>query len=799
MKKRVSVGLSILMVLFMCMAQGVSIADKSSAEATQEESFFEEKFYSRATLEDEFADDRVLLVLNKQETQLFRNNFSARDFVEAGVAEVKELTQAARETLQEQIQTRQADVVPPQETGGMEINEDSFRTILSLTLHTRGKENVLEAIKKLERRSDVLSAEPDYALQLTSENPNDFCFRAGIQWGLNGAFGINAPAAWGITTGSSDIRVGVIDTGIQANHPDLINRMDTNLSRDFILPAPHIPNAVADLNGHGTHVAGIIGAQGNNVIGISGVAQNVRLVSLNVFTGVPTHGGADLYASGVVLAISHATAHKIPILNNSNGNRDYFFSDSTIFALETSIKNYPGLFVTTAGNDNSNNDSAVQIPANYRLPNLISVGAIKQNGDKWEKSNFGARTVDLFAPGDGIISTFPETFFGSTDTQILPGYALTSGTSMAAPHVSGVAALLLSEYPRLTATDLKQIILASVTKDSRLTNLCVSGGRLNAHAALTLAAEWLPPQESYLRETRSSGTYNYLFAMGGQKSIRLIELGLLHSIQITRMPSGTSLGNLTTANPLLNFTVAAGERIRVRIIGLSSRESTYAIMQSPTLVTQNNPSEIFVQGGFRYETTVEYHSGGIDSYVTFLTGGSKTVQQTSPLIMQGGSLLVVLRINPNGTVTRVGDTANINGRVNFTAVAGERYRINPQNALSFAILQSPLQIASFEPRGVTVYPGYSHEISAQFKQNANGSWSGFSIYITFTTGGTKSITLPPVPFSFMLYRINSATGAETVVAPMQGATFTASPMEEFRLHRANSTPLATTATAIIWG
>ena len=205
-----------------------------------------------------------------------------------------------------------------------------------------------------------------------------------------------------------------------------------------------------DLSGHGTHVAGIIGAQGNNEIGISGVAWNIRLVSLRVFD---SNGYG--YLSDVKRAIDFATNENIPILNYSGG------SSSDHNGCKKAIENYPGLFVCAAGNDNQDNDSHGYFPGNYNFDNLISVGAININGNRptslqWQVdengkpqgSNYGATTVDIFAPGDTIVSTVPTSVYSK-------GYVRYEGTSMATPHVTGVAALMLSINPNLTPQQIK--------------------------------------------------------------------------------------------------------------------------------------------------------------------------------------------------------------------------------------------------------------------------------------------------------------------------------------------------------
>ena len=220
-----------------------------------------------------------------------------------------------------------------------------------MTLNTSNKKDVLRAINSLIIRDDIQSAEPDVVLYNEVINPNDLYYANNSQWNLNGTAGIDCPQAWNITSGSNDILVGVIDTGIQASHPDLQNRVNTNLSRDFSLASPYIPTTVNDNSGHGTHVAGIIGAQGNNAIGISGVCQNIQLVSLRI-----NPRNDETFASQLILAIDYATEKNIRILNNSNGTDNFSADVSHEEAFITAVRQYPGLFVTSAGNQVVNND-----------------------------------------------------------------------------------------------------------------------------------------------------------------------------------------------------------------------------------------------------------------------------------------------------------------------------------------------------------------------------------------------------------------------------------------------------------
>ena len=216
--------------------------------------------------------------------------------------------------------------------------------------------------------------------------------------------------------------------------------------------------------GHGTHVAGIIGANGNNGIGIAGVCWNISLVSLKI---ADASGTPDIQYA--IRAIDYAASKNISILNCS------FSGSGSSLAIRTAMENFTGLVVCAAGNDNSDNDIYLRSPCgNNDLNNVISVGAINQNNKKWAYSNYGATKVDLFAPGDGIYSTYPN------------NYKYDSGTSMAAPHVTGVAALLLSRYPDMSAGVLKASILEGVDKLPDLSGLCVTGGKLNADIDLKI-------------------------------------------------------------------------------------------------------------------------------------------------------------------------------------------------------------------------------------------------------------------------------------------------------------------------
>lgn len=359
-----------------------------------------------ATLNDDFLDNSVIIVL-KNNISLQFNKYNCDDFNEINCTKVDDLTKYSVELLKNQIiaeRTGDWSKIQKHKDTNMLIDANKFHRILCLTIDKSGKDNVLKAIRELEKRNDIYYAEPNY-IESINATADDTYFST-RQWGLNDTYGINVTKAWNYTIGNPNILVGVIDSGIDGQHPDLINVINDDLHRDYV-DTPIFSDVrevskenLKDSDGHGTHVAGIIGAQGNNSIGISGVAQNIRLVSLRVMdeTG---HGSAE----NVKKAVDFATREAIPILNYSGGGKNNHVGR------KESIENYPGLFVCAAGNDDQDNDVNEYYPGNYNFDNLITVGAIQRNGKRpdvsdWgytkegepQGSNYGKTKVDIFAP-----------------------------------------------------------------------------------------------------------------------------------------------------------------------------------------------------------------------------------------------------------------------------------------------------------------------------------------------------------------------------------------------------------------
>ena len=452
-----------------------------------EEDPYEPKIYSNATVEQEFDDSRILVVLDKRISKV-NKKLSKNFFGFLKDAKITDLTQIEGNIAEKN------------------IDEENFRQILEIQLPENSKQNVLKVIKQLEKIPGIKYAGPDYVLEepvtAVPSTTNATVMRSAttdLNISVDGTWAlrkINAYKAWNITEGSKDVKVGVIDSGIAA-HPELTANTSTTLGKDFYIPPADDPNAsdptiTTDDSGHGTTVAGVIGAIGSNNFGSTGLNRNVTLVPLQIEVGYQNDGSA--YSSRISLiieAIAYAINNNIPILTISTSGPNY--SE----ALKQAIQNYPGLFVCAAGGKNYltfNLDVAPQYPACYNLPNMITVGASLED-DSFASvfSNYGKNFVHIFAPGDNIVCPFPANICDlgnctALTPHITRGYHLVGGTSIAAPFVTGVAALMLSVNPTLTTSQLKSIILESGDTVAGLSDYCSTGKRLNAYNAVKTAA-----------------------------------------------------------------------------------------------------------------------------------------------------------------------------------------------------------------------------------------------------------------------------------------------------------------------
>jgi subtilisin family serine protease len=294
---------------------------------------------------------------------------------------------------------------------------------------------------------------------------------------------INLPAAWNITTGSQNVVVAVIDSGVDYTDPDLAANIWTNPNAglDGFTGDVHGYNFVSDTgnpmddNGHGTHVAGIIGAVGNNGAGVAGVNWNVTIMPLKFLDA-----NGDGYTSDAIRAINYAIMERTEFGVNVrviNASWSSSVNDPGLTAAIQAAGNAGILFVAAAGNSGTNNDVTPQYPANAGLANVVSVAASNSSDQLASFSDYGANTVNIAAPGVDIYSTLPGGKFGYL-----------SGTSMATPEVAGVAALAWAADPSATVAQVRNALLQGADQIPALAGKVSSGGRLDAYNTLKLLA-----------------------------------------------------------------------------------------------------------------------------------------------------------------------------------------------------------------------------------------------------------------------------------------------------------------------
>jgi peptidoglycan-associated lipoprotein len=391
---------------------------------------------------------------------------------------------------------------------------------------------VEEAITQYRGNPDVEYAEPNYTRRAMTTPKEQFL---GLQWGLQNTgqsltftspplhgitdADIDAPEAWNIVTGSPNLVVAVIDSGVDYTHPDLtaniwanpvdstVDNIDEDLNgyKDDIrgwnfvsqtcsinpdgscnCPVSASPsNDPMDDYGHGTAAAGIIAAQGDNNVGVAGILWTAKIMPLKFIDAVGCGSVGD-----EIQAIDYAVQNGAKIITVSAGGPQYLQSEFDAIA---SARDAGILFVAPAGNSHSDNDVSAVYPASYELSNVISVAASDYNDHLAFFSNYGKNTVDLAAPGDCIYTTMPtgsfslqsQTNLSCTGSAYLPNYDYNTGTSFAASFVAGIAGLMLVQDPSLTPQELKAILMSTTDPKASFSGNVISGGRVNANRALT--------------------------------------------------------------------------------------------------------------------------------------------------------------------------------------------------------------------------------------------------------------------------------------------------------------------------
>lgn len=454
----------------------------------------------------------------------------------------------------------QADVSKLQEHR-VELVE-TFRTPADFNgqlVRVKVSEPLTEAMEELALDPNIEYAVPNHVYRL-DRVPNDLDNRLwglrneGQEGGLAGA-DIGATQAWEHSTGGGPL-IAVIDSGIDHHHPDLANNVYVNPNEvvngedddgNGVIDDVRGYNALqqsgdaVDGHGHGSHVAGTIGAEGDNAQGVVGVNWQAEMLPVKIFSDQ-----GRTTADAVLRGVLYAGAMGARITSNSWGGGGYNR------ALKDAFGSSKALHIAAAGNDGRNNDLRPHYPSNYDLDNIVAVAASDRNDQLASFSNYGAESVDVTAPGVEILSTVPGA-----------GYEIFSGTSMATPHVSGAAALIVSAFPEATNEEIKTRLMWSGQPLEALESTTRSGSRLNVARALEVDAQapaapgdlrfedghlrwtstgddgWCGRASAYdLRSSREPMTVESFAAAGGPGLERALNTGEIESHAVMFPPSG---------------------------------------------------------------------------------------------------------------------------------------------------------------------------------------------------------------------------------------------------------------------
>ena len=384
-------------------------------------------------------------------------------------------------------------------------------------------ETVQSVISKYEKSGLVEFAEPDYFGHIDA-TPNDPAYTNHTLWGLDK---ISAPAAWDVQNTASDIVVAVLDTGVRYTHEDLAANMWVNTNDGShglnVLAGTTDPN---DDNGHGTMIAGVLGAVGNNGKGVVGVAWRVQIMACKCFDNF---GIGSI--SSVITGMDYARTNGARIINASWGFTNSLALSNAVYSLRDSNI----IVVAASGNSSTNIDLSPTFPASYHFDNVVSVAYTTAADTLAAPSNYGATSVHLAAPGENIYSTW-------SPTDIF--YQTGSGTSFAAPYVAGAFALMLTQYPAETYQQIISRVLNAVDPLPALAGKCVTGGRLNVRNALS------PPIKLTALPTAASAPFQ-LHLSGGPRRTCIVQ------VSTNLMNWSAIYTNTTAADGTFDFTDTA--------------------------------------------------------------------------------------------------------------------------------------------------------------------------------------------------------------------------------------------------
>jgi subtilisin family serine protease len=528
----------------------------------------------------------ALLVAAPASTQVSKNSGNGKSEVFQGrPAVANEVLVKFREA------TSPVSIAQAEQDGDVDSDEEVGGTGVRL-FHSRSKD-VTTLVSELSTRSDVEYAEPNYIVYTTAV-PNDPQFSA--LWGLQntgqnigcgvGCFGnpvgtagadIKATLAWDVSTGSRANVVAVVDTGIDYNHPDLAANVwsaptafTVNIGGTVINCAAgsHGFNAInntcnpLDDNDHGSHTSGTIGASGNNGVGVVGVNWTASIMGAKFLdaSGSGTTAGAINAIEFTIQAKAFFGANaNVRVLSNSWGGGG--FSQALLDEINKANTNNM-LFVAAAGNNATNNDTTAFYPANYNAPNVVAVAATDNRDQLASFSNFGRNTVHLGGPGVDVLSTTRNNT-----------YSYFSGTSMATPHVSGAAALVLSGCPSLDTAALKSNLLSNVDPIASLSGNTITGGRLNVNKAIRACSA--PPTPD--------------FSLSATPASQTVTQGASTTYTVTVTPSGGFTG--TVSFSASGLPAGAGASFNPASV-TTSGSSTMTVTTSATTPTGTFPLTI---------------------------------------------------------------------------------------------------------------------------------------------------------------------------------------------------------------
>lgn len=510
-----------------------------------------------------------------------------------------------------------------------------------------------QLITILKAQPDVELVEPDYLIRVAdndvsiAQTPGDPYFY--LLWGMKNTaragVDINVAPVWDRFRGSNQVVVGIVDTGIDYRHPDLQANVWSAPTAFSVTVGGRTITCAAGTHGynantrtcdpnddhyHGTHTAGTIGAAGNNGTGVAGVNWTTSIIGLKFLdkSGLgSTSSAIDAIEFAIQVKAKFGSAANIRVLNNSWGGPNY--SGALLDEINRAAAS-DMLFVAAAGNETTNNDVTPSYPASYNAANVISVAAIDSNDALAYFSNYGSRTVHVGAPGANIYSTKPNS-----------GYQYLSGTSMAAPHVSGAAALILSACA-LNTTGLKNNLISTVTRTSALTGKTTTGGRINVGNAVSACAGGGPQAFSLSAPTNGatgvSGTPTLSWTASTNATSYDVYLGTATAPALYRsgvMTLSLAVSTALTANTKYYWQVVARN---------AQGTATTAVWSFTTLA---NPGAFSLSSPSNGATNVQLSptlswsaSSGASSYDIYLSTSS------SPALYKSGNTTTSLAVSP---------------------------------------------------------------------------------------------------------------------------------------------------------